>query len=133
MDGARPWQSYVYVTLPMLLPTLIVVTIIFRDGRLHSLRPPLGHGRRLSRERTLSLVIYMYFEAFQKGGWAFGGAVAVHRRSRLVTWIQRAASQGGTEGALMAVSLDTLDFDAIAAREQAKFKGGRLILLLSLW
>ena len=30
----------------------------------------------------------------------------------------------------MAVSLDTLDFDAIAARERAKFKGGWLILLV---
>jgi len=43
-------------------------------------------------QRTLSLVVYMYFEAFQKGGWAFGGAVAVviGILVLLVTWFQAA-------------------------------------------
>ena len=62
-------------------------------------------------QRTLSLVVFMYFEAFQKGGWAFGGAIAVviGVLVLLVTWLQAAApGSRRTDGALMAVALDAL-------------------------
>ena len=77
MDGAKPWQTYLYVILPMLLPTLVVVAIISVLAGFTAFDLLWVMGAGYPGQRTLSLVIFMYFEAFQKGGWAFGGAVAV--------------------------------------------------------
>jgi multiple sugar transport system permease protein len=90
MDGAKPWQSYFYVVLPMLLPTLVVVTIISVLAGFTAFDLLWVMGAGYPGQRTLSLVVFMYFEAFQKGGWAFGGAVAVVIGALvlLVTWIQ---------------------------------------------
>jgi multiple sugar transport system permease protein len=90
MDGASPWQSYFYVILPMLLPTLIVVTIISVLSGFTAFDLLWVMGAGYPGQRTLSLVVFMYFEAFQKGGWAFGGAVAVviGFLVLLVTWLQ---------------------------------------------
>jgi len=90
MDGAKPWQSYLYVVLPMLAPTLVVVTIISVLAGFTAFDLLWVMGAGYPGQRTLSLVVFMYFEAFQKGGWAFGGAVAVVIGALvlLVTWIQ---------------------------------------------
>lgn len=90
MDGAKPWQSYFYVILPMLAPTLVVVTIISVLAGFTAFDLLWVMGAGYPGQRTLSLVVFMYFEAFQKGGWAFGGAVAVVIGIivLLVTWIQ---------------------------------------------
>ncbi|QKC85381.1 sugar ABC transporter permease [Mesorhizobium sp. NZP2077] len=92
MDGAKPWQTYVHVILPMLMPTLVVVTIISVLAGFTAFDLLWVMGAGYPGQRTLSLVVYMYFEAFQKGGWAFGGAVAVviGILVLLVTWFQAA-------------------------------------------
>ena len=90
MDGAKPWQTYFHVILPMLTPTLVVVTIISVLAGFTAFDLLWVMGAGYPGQRTLSLVVYMYFEAFQKGGWAFGGAVAVviGVLVLLVTWVQ---------------------------------------------
>jgi multiple sugar transport system permease protein len=90
MDGAKPWQSYLYIILPMLAPTLVVVTIISVLAGFTAFDLLWVMGAGYPGQRTLSLVVFMYFEAFQKGGWAFGGAIAVVIGALvlLVTWIQ---------------------------------------------
>ncbi|WP_157944535.1 carbohydrate ABC transporter permease [Mangrovicella endophytica] len=92
MDGAKPWQTYRHVILPMLTPTLVVVSIISVLAGFTAFDLLWVMGAGYSGQRTLSLVVYMYFEAFQKGGWAFGGAIAVVIGALvlLVTWIQAA-------------------------------------------
>ena len=92
MDGAKPWQTYLYVILPMLTPTLVVVTIISVLAGFTAFDLLWVMGAGYPGQRTLSLVVFMYFEAFQKGGWAFGGAIAVviGILVLLVTWVQAA-------------------------------------------
>lgn len=90
MDGAKPWQTYFHVILPILTPTLVVVTIISVLAGFTAFDLLWVMGSAYPSQRTLSLVVFMYFEAFQKGGWAFGGAIAVviGVLVLLVTWIQ---------------------------------------------
>jgi multiple sugar transport system permease protein len=90
MDGAKPWQTYLHVILPLLTPTLVVVTIISVLAGFTAFDLLWVMGAGYPGQRTLSLVVFMYFEAFQKGGWAFGGAVAVVIGGLvlLVTWLQ---------------------------------------------
>jgi len=47
-------------------------------------------GANYPGQRTLSLAVYMYFEAFQKGSWAYGSAIAVVIGAVVlsVTWLQ---------------------------------------------
>jgi ABC-type sugar transport system permease subunit len=92
MDGAKPWQTYFHVILPLLTPTLVVVSIISVLAGFTAFDLLWVMGAGYPGQRTLSLVVFMYFEAFQKGGWAFGGAVAVviGMLVLLVTWIQAA-------------------------------------------
>ena len=92
MDGAKPWQTYLHVILPLLTPTLVIVTIISVLAGFTAFDLLWVMGAGYPGQRTLSLVVFMYFEAFQKGGWAFGGAVAVVIGALvlLVTWIQAA-------------------------------------------
>jgi len=95
VDGATPFQIFRHITLPLLLPTLLVVTILSvlagftAFDLLWVMRTPYPG------QRTLSLAVFMYFEAFQKGSWAFGSAIAVVIGVVVlsVTWIQ-AAMQG---------------------------------------
>lgn len=90
MDGAKPWQTYFHVILPILTPTLVVVAIISVLAGFTAFDLLWVMGAGYPGQRTLSLVVFMYFEAFQKGGWAFGGAVAVviGVLVLLVTWVQ---------------------------------------------
>jgi ABC-type sugar transport system permease subunit len=90
MDGASPVQSFRYIVLPLLTPTLLMVSIlcVLAGFTVFDLLWVMGAG--YPGLRTLSLAIFMYFEAFQKGGWSFGSAVAVVIGLIVlsVTWLQ---------------------------------------------
>ena len=90
MDGARPHQTFLYVILPLLMPTLVVVAILSVLAGFTAFDLLWVMGSSFPGQRTLSLVVYMYFEAFQKGSWAFGGAIAVVIGLLVlgVTWVQ---------------------------------------------
>jgi len=77
IDGATPWDAFRAIILPLLTPTLLVVTIlcVLAGFTVFDLLWVMGAG--YPGLRTLSLAIFMYFEAFQKGGWSFGSATAV--------------------------------------------------------
>jgi ABC-type sugar transport system permease subunit len=47
-------------------------------------------GANYPQQRTLSLAVFMYFEAFQKNSWAFAAATAVVIGGVVlaVTWLQ---------------------------------------------
>jgi multiple sugar transport system permease protein len=77
MDGASRLQVFWYITLPLLLPTLLVVTILSVLAGFTVFDLLWVMGASYPGQRTLSLAVFQYFEAFQKGSWAFGSAIAV--------------------------------------------------------
>ena len=92
VDGASPLQVFRHITLPLLLPTLLVVTILSVLAGFTAFDLLWVMGVPYPGQRTLSLAVFMYFEAFQKGAWAFGSAIAVVIGIVVlsVTWIQAA-------------------------------------------
>jgi len=95
VDGATKAQVFRHITLPLLLPTLLVVTILSVLAGFTAFDLLWVMGETYPGQRTLSLAVFMYFEAFQKGSWAFGSAIAVVIGIVVlsVTWTQ-AALQG---------------------------------------
>ena len=92
LDGATAWQRFRLLTLPLLLPqTVLVVTLSTINGFQLFIEPYVMTGGGPLR-RTLSVVLYMYTNAFsyQKMGYAatigvalalmIGAVVAVQRR-----------------------------------------------------
>lgn len=77
IDGASNGQIFRYIVFPLLLPTLLVVTILSVLAGFTVFDLLWIMGASFPGQRTLSLAVYMYFEAFQKGSWAFGSAIAV--------------------------------------------------------
>lgn len=90
MDGASRWQVFRFIVLPLLLPTLVVVTILSVLAGFTAFDLLWVMGANYPGQRTLSLAVYMYFEAFQKGSWAYGSAIAVVIGLVVlsVTWLQ---------------------------------------------
>jgi ABC-type sugar transport system permease subunit len=90
IDGASSGQIFWHITLPLLLPTLLVVTILSILAGFTVFDLLWVMGASYPDQRTLSLAVFMYFEAFQKGSWAFGSAIAVVIAivALSVTWIQ---------------------------------------------
>ena len=90
MDGASPRQTFLHVILPLLAPTLVVVAIlsVLAGFTAFDLLWVMGSG--YPDQRGLSLVVFMYFTAFQKGSWALGGAIAavIGLIVLAVTWVQ---------------------------------------------
>ena len=77
IDGATPAQVFRHITLPLLAPTLVMVTILSVLAGFTVFDLLWVMGSSYPQQRTLSLAVFMYFEAFQKSGWSFGAAVAV--------------------------------------------------------
>ena len=72
LEGATAWQRFWHVTLPLLKPqTLLVVTLSTINGFQLFIEPYVLTGGGPLR-RTLSVVLYMYRNAFsyQKMGYA---------------------------------------------------------------
>ena len=72
LEGATPWQHFWHITLPLLKPqTLLVVTLSTINGFQLFIEPYIMTGGGPLR-RTLSIVLYMYRNAFsyQKMGYA---------------------------------------------------------------
>ena len=90
IDGASNGQVFRRIILPLLLPTLLVVTIlsVLAGFTVFDLLWIMGTAN--PEQRTLSLAVFMYFEAFQKGSWAFGSAIAMVIGIVVlsVTWMQ---------------------------------------------
>ncbi len=90
MDGATPWQVFVHIVLPLLLPTLLVVSMLSIIAGFGAFDLLWVMGLGYPGRRTLSLSVYMYFEGFSKGSWAYAAAIAVvlGAITLVVTWAQ---------------------------------------------
>lgn len=91
LEGATTWQSFRHVTLPLLKPqTLLVVTLSTIGGFQLFIEPYILTGGGPLR-RTLSVVLYMYRNAFsyQKMGYAATLGVALALLIATVLVVQR--------------------------------------------
>jgi ABC-type sugar transport system permease subunit len=77
VDGASPGQIFRHIIWPLLLPTVLVVTILNVAAGFTTFDLLWVMAGDYPGKRTLSLAVYMYYESFSNGGWAYGSAVAV--------------------------------------------------------
>ncbi|MCA3443551.1 MAG: sugar ABC transporter permease [Rhodobacter sp.] len=90
IDGATPRQVFLHVTLPLLLPTLLVVVIISVLAGFTAFDHIWVMAQSFPGKRRLSLTVLMYYEAFTNNAWAFASAIAVVLGGIVlaVTWLQ---------------------------------------------
>ena len=75
LDGANTWQRFRHVTLPMLAPTFLFVTIITMIGYLQLFAEPYVMTRGGPLGATQSVVLLMYEQGFR--WWNIGYAAAI--------------------------------------------------------
>ena len=75
LDGASELQQLRYVTLPLLAPTLLFVTVITVIGYFQLFAEPYVMTQGGPSNRTLSIVLLMYEQGFR--WWNMGYAAAV--------------------------------------------------------
>ncbi len=75
VDGARGWQQFRHVTLPMLAPTFLFVTLITVIGYFQLFAEPYVMTQGGPAHATLSVVLFMYQQGFR--WWNMGYAAAV--------------------------------------------------------
>ena len=78
IDGANGWQQFLYITLPLLRPTILFVTVTGVIGHFQVFGQPYiisgggGPGRS-----SWSVIIYLYNQAWIAFRMGYGAAVAV--------------------------------------------------------
>jgi multiple sugar transport system permease protein len=75
LDGASAWQLFRHVTVPMLAPTFVFVTIITMIGYFQLFAEPYVMTQGGPLQSTLSVVLLMYEQGFR--WWNMGYAAAV--------------------------------------------------------
>ncbi|HYD51674.1 MAG TPA: sugar ABC transporter permease [Gemmatimonadaceae bacterium] len=75
LDGAGAWRRFWHVTLPMLAPTLVFVSVITMIGYFQLFAEPYVMTRGGPLRATTSLVLLMYEEGFR--WWRMGYAAAL--------------------------------------------------------
>lgn len=76
IDGAGRWQAFRYVTLPMLRPTLLFMTVITTIGYLQLFEEPYVMTAGGPLDRTLSISMYMFQQGFQFFHQGYAAAIA---------------------------------------------------------
>ena len=64
IDGAGRWQTFRYVTMPMLRPTILFMTVITTIGYLQLFEEPFVMTDGGPLDATLSVTMYMYQQGF---------------------------------------------------------------------
>ncbi|KHF36952.1 Lactose transport system permease protein LacF [Paenibacillus sp. P1XP2] len=81
IDGANRRQQLLYITMPLLKPFIVFVTLISTIGALQLFTEPyvyLGQsGTGSTREEGITMVTYLYSEAFRNGFFGTAAATAV--------------------------------------------------------
>jgi len=75
LDGASLWQEFRRITLPMLRPTLLLVSILTVAGYFQLFAEPYVMTRGGPLQSTVSVLYYMYEQGFK--WWDLGSASAV--------------------------------------------------------
>jgi multiple sugar transport system permease protein len=75
LDGATRWQQFAFVTLPMLKPTLLLVSVLTMAGYFQLFAEPYVMTQGGPLQSTVSVLYLMYEEGFR--WWNLGTASAV--------------------------------------------------------
>jgi len=95
LDGANAWQQFTRITLPMLMPTTIFVSIIAMIGNFQLFTEPYVMTQGGPVNSTLSLVLLMYQQGFRWWNLGYSAAIAfvlfgiILAGSLLQTWLQK--------------------------------------------
>lgn len=76
IDGASSWQSFRYITLPGLAPTLLFVLIMTTIGYLQFFAEPYVMTRGGPLDSTMSIVLYMYNHGFRFFNLGYASAIS---------------------------------------------------------
>ncbi len=76
VEGANGWQKFKHITLPMLAPTTLFVSIITMIGFFQLFAEPYIMTQGGPLNRTLSIVQYMYQEGFRWWNMGYSAAIA---------------------------------------------------------
>ena len=77
LDGANWWQKFRVVTLPSIIPELLVVILTATIGALKTFAPVYLLTKGGPGESTYSATMDIYREAFQKNNYGLGSAKAI--------------------------------------------------------
>jgi len=75
LEGASSWQQFVKITLPMLAPTTLFISVITMIGYFQLFAEPYIMTQGGPFNSTLSIVLYMYQEGFR--WWNIGYSTAI--------------------------------------------------------
>ncbi|HGY57475.1 MAG TPA: sugar ABC transporter permease, partial [Caldithrix abyssi] len=76
IEGASPWKQFKYVTLPLLAPTTLFVSVITMIGFFQLFAEPYVMTQGGPVNKTLSIVLYMYQEGFRWWNMGYSAAIA---------------------------------------------------------
>ena len=76
IDGAGRWQSFRFVTIPMLRPTILFMTVITTIGYLQLFEEPFVMTKGGPLDATLSITMYMYQQGFTFFHQGYASAIA---------------------------------------------------------
>lgn len=96
IDGATGLQQFRHVTVPMLTPTFVFVTIITMIGYFQLFAEPYVMTQGGPSNSTLSIVLLMYEEGFRWWNMGYAAALAfvLFVIVLAVTWLQLSFSKG---------------------------------------
>lgn len=79
VDGATKWQTYHAVTLPLIRPTLIYMTVTSVIGGMQLFDVPatLTNGLGNPRKAILTTAMYLYNQGFRNHNYGYASAVSV--------------------------------------------------------
>lgn len=75
IDGAGAWEKFRYVTLPQLRPIMLFVVVLSTIGSLQLFAEPMVITDGGPGNRTLTVVMYMYQQAFNRFNLGFASAI----------------------------------------------------------
>lgn len=76
IDGASGWQSFRYITIPGLAPTLLFVLIMTTIGYLQFFAEPYVMTKGGPLDSTMSIVLYMYNHGFRFFNLGYASAIS---------------------------------------------------------
>ena len=76
LEGANGWQQFKKITLPMLVPTTVFISIITMIGNFQLFAEPYVMTQGGPLNKTLSVVQYMYQEGFRWWNMGYSASIA---------------------------------------------------------
>lgn len=76
LEGANGWQQFKKITIPMLAPTTIFISIITMIGNFQIFAEPYVMTQGGPLNKTLSVVQYMYHEGFRWWNMGYSASIA---------------------------------------------------------